>query len=67
MVYLGVVGLLDLILVHFNLQLMLVAHIRQCLGQFAFKLLLVAIIQFNHAGLMTPLYLPQLLLKIYQQ
>lgn len=67
MVYLGVVGLLDLILVHFNLQLMLVAHIRQCLGQFAFKLLLVAIIQFNHAGLMTPLCLPQLLLKIYQQ
>lgn len=66
-VYLGIVGLLNLILVHFDLQLMLVAHLHQRLCQFAFKLLLVAIVQLNHTRLMAPLHLPQFLLEKHQK
>ena len=58
MVYLGIVGLLNLIFVHFDLQFVLATHVHQRLGQLAFKVLLVAIVQLNHTGLMTPLYLP---------
>lgn len=60
-VYLGVVGLLKLILVHLDLQLMLVAHLHQSLCQLALKVLLVAVVQFHHAGLVAPFDLPQLL------
>lgn len=66
-VYLGIVGLLNLILVHFDLQLMLVAHLYQRLCQLALKLLLVAIVQLNHARLVAPLHLPQFLLEKHQK
>lgn len=66
MVYLGIVGLLNVILVHFDLHLMLVAHLHQRLRQLAFKILLVAIVQLHHTRLMTPFCLPQFLLENYQ-
>lgn len=61
MVYLAIVGFLNLLLVHFDLQFMLVAHLHQCFGQLAFKILLVAIVQLHHTRLMAPLCLPQFL------
>lgn len=61
MVYLGIVGLLNLILVHLDLQFVLATHLYQRLRQLAFKILLVPIVQFNHARLMTTLCLPQFL------
>ncbi len=66
MIYLGVVGLLNLILVHFDLQFVLVTHFHQRLRQLAFKVLLVAIVQLDHSRLMAPLYLPQFLLENHQ-
>lgn len=67
MAYLAIVGLLNLILVHFDLQFVLVTHLHQRLSQLAFKVLLVAIVQLNHTRLMTSLCLPQFLLEDYQQ
>lgn len=58
MVYLGIVGLLYLILVHFDLQFVLVTHLHQRLRQLAFKVLLVPVIQLHHTRLMAPLCLP---------
>lgn len=43
-IYLGVISLFNLSLVHLDLQLMLVAHLYQCLCQLAVKILLVAIV-----------------------
>lgn len=60
--YLGVIRLLDLILVHLDLQLVLVPHLHQCLRQLALKILLVATVQLNHARLVAPLHFPQFLL-----
>ena len=64
MVYLGVVGLLKLLLVHFDLHVMLVAHLHQRLRQLAFKVLLVARIQLDHTRLVAPLNLSQFLLAV---
>lgn len=61
MLYLGVVGLLKLILVHLDLQLMLVTHLHQSLSQLALKVFLVAAVQFYHSRLMAPFDLPELL------
>lgn len=58
MAYLGIVGLLYLILVHFDLQFVLVTHLHQRLRQLAFKVLLVPVIQLHHTRLMAPLCLP---------
>ena len=66
MVYLGVVGLLNLIFVHFDLQFVLTTHVRQRIGQLAFKILLAATVHLNHARLVTPLCLPQFLLENYK-
>lgn len=43
---------------------MLAAHLHQRLRQLALKLLLVAVVQLDHARLMAPLHLPQFLLGI---
>lgn len=63
---LGVERLLDLLLVHFDLQFVLVAHLHQRLRQFALKVLLVPVVQLNHTRLVAPLYLPQFLLDSRQ-
>lgn len=60
--YLGVICLLNLFLVHLDLQLVLVPHLYQCLRQLALELLLVAIVQLDHARLVAALHLPQFLL-----
>lgn len=60
-VYLGVVGLLQFLLVEFHLKFMLASHLHQSISQFAFKVLLVAVVQLHHAGLVAPLEIAQLL------
>lgn len=65
MVYLSIVGLLNLILVHLNLQFMLATHLSQSLRQLALIVLLVTVVQFNHTRFMASFCLPQLLLEKY--
>ena len=59
--YLGVVGLLQLVLVHLDLELVLGPHLRQGVRQLALKVLLEPVVHLHHAGLVPPLRLPQLL------
>ena len=60
-VYLRVVGLLQLILVHLDLELVLRPHLHQRLRQLALKVLLEAVVHLHHAGLVASLGLPQFL------